>query len=96
MSSKKESASFAMQLAQLLGKAGYDAPTSISASPDMLAVLPIGGVAVGVAIIVKDQNDEAAVAIQRGLQTIGIDAPGRVAEQQQERIIILVGAKPSA
>lgn len=84
-----------MQLAQLLRKAGYDTPTSLSASPDMLAVLPIGGVTVGVEMIVKDQNDQAAVAIQHALRGIGLHAAGRVAEQQQERIVILVGAKPS-
>ena len=92
LTNNEECASFAMQLADLLRKAGYDAPASFY---EMRTVMPFGGALVGVKISVKDKNDQVAAELQKGLQTIGIEAPGLFRENQEERILLEVGAKPS-
>ena len=91
LTNDEEVAGFVMQLAQLLRRAGYEAPSGFS---EMTSRMPIGGVMVGIILNIKDANDQAAIALQRGLEAIGIDAPARLRSQQNERIEIDVGAKP--
>ncbi len=85
-----EVAKYALELSQMMRRAGYDAPETLKG---MIPLSPMGSPIVGVKISARRADDIAAGGLQQGLRRIGVNIKGRINPAQAEDVLIIVGRK---